>query len=273
MICSLRDGCGERVAYSNSGECSACGGRGECIAYASSGGEGGCEERCLRLFARGGAHRLNPRTTFARLGDSRQARARISQRASPEVEGYRREAVCRDGAGLPSETTGSLTMSVWRLKCWYSSLHSVVSSRPGTARLRRMWIESYTSPKMLARNRSRNRGIRRIHSATWRYWHSNTESANTTCHLNGTFLSDASLRHIPSVQSGEGERGIHEHYPNDHYIAGPATFFVATQGETTRRVADKLGFGMEDPNSTNGIVVPVTNYWGGTIRSCGNGSA
>ena len=56
--------------------------------------------------------------------------------------------------------------------------------------------------------------------------------------------------------------GVQEHYPDDYYIVGHDTFFVATQGETTRRVADKLGFGMKDSNSTNGIVIPVTNYWG-----------
>ena len=52
---------------------------------------------------------------------------------------------------------------------------------------------------------------------------------------------------------------LQEHYP-DQYIEGRQAFFVATVGETSVQVADKLGFGTE--NLSSGIVIPVTAYWG-----------
>ena len=53
---------------------------------------------------------------------------------------------------------------------------------------------------------------------------------------------------------------IKEHYPGNFYSASDNSFFIATDGETTRQVGEKLGFGEE--NLASGIVIPVTSYWG-----------
>ncbi len=56
---------------------------------------------------------------------------------------------------------------------------------------------------------------------------------------------------------------IAKHYGNDHYDAGGGVFFVATEGETTRRLATKIGLGDESAEgATSGIVMPATTYWG-----------
>ena len=56
---------------------------------------------------------------------------------------------------------------------------------------------------------------------------------------------------------------IEKHYGNDHYDAGGGVFFVATEGETTRQLATKIGLGDESAEgATSGIVMPVTTYWG-----------
>lgn len=57
-------------------------------------------------------------------------------------------------------------------------------------------------------------------------------------------------------------RGLEAHYGGgNHYNAGRGTWFIATNGETTRQVATKIGVGdSQDP--TGGIVVPVSSYWG-----------
>ena len=57
--------------------------------------------------------------------------------------------------------------------------------------------------------------------------------------------------------------GINAHYRNNHYMAGNGVFFIATEGETTRQLATKIGLGDENPDGvTSGIVIPVTSYWG-----------
>ncbi len=53
---------------------------------------------------------------------------------------------------------------------------------------------------------------------------------------------------------------IQKNYHDKYYEDGNS-FFVATDGETTRQVATKIGLGDEEPTSL-GIVVPITNYWG-----------
>ena len=52
---------------------------------------------------------------------------------------------------------------------------------------------------------------------------------------------------------------IKEHYSDNFYQADDS-FFIATHEETTRAVAEKIGFG-DDPVGT-GIVISVTYYWG-----------
>ena len=47
---------------------------------------------------------------------------------------------------------------------------------------------------------------------------------------------------------------------NNFYDAGHNCFFIATQGETTRQLASKIGLG--DNDVSKGIVIPVTSYWG-----------
>ena len=48
---------------------------------------------------------------------------------------------------------------------------------------------------------------------------------------------------------------------SDSYFDDDNTFFVATEGETTRQLASKIGLGDEEP-ATSGIVIPVTSFWG-----------
>ena len=48
---------------------------------------------------------------------------------------------------------------------------------------------------------------------------------------------------------------------NGNFYDDGSSFFIATEGETTRQLATKIGLGEEEP-STRGIVVPVTVFWG-----------
>ena len=57
------------------------------------------------------------------------------------------------------------------------------------------------------------------------------------------------------------EIGLMKHYPTNFYRAGDTTFFVATRGETTKQVAENIGFG-DDPAPVTGVIVPVVTYWG-----------
>ena len=56
------------------------------------------------------------------------------------------------------------------------------------------------------------------------------------------------------------EGRIKERYAGNFYKASSSSFFIATDGETTRQVGEKLGFGEE--KLASGIVLPVTSYWG-----------
>ena len=57
--------------------------------------------------------------------------------------------------------------------------------------------------------------------------------------------------------------GIDTHYRDSHYEAGDGVFFIATEGETTRQLATKVGLGDDNvAGVTSGIVIPVTSYWG-----------
>ena len=57
--------------------------------------------------------------------------------------------------------------------------------------------------------------------------------------------------------------GIDAHYHNSYFQTGDDVFFIATEGETTRQVATKIGLGDDNPEGvTSGIVIPVTSYWG-----------
>ena len=53
---------------------------------------------------------------------------------------------------------------------------------------------------------------------------------------------------------------LREHYPDQHIDANRESFFVATTGETSQQVSEKLGFGAD--NVSAGIVLGVTTYWG-----------
>lgn len=57
--------------------------------------------------------------------------------------------------------------------------------------------------------------------------------------------------------------GLDKYYRDSHYDAGGDVFFIATDGETTRELATKIGLGDENEDGvTSGIVVPVTTFWG-----------
>ena len=54
---------------------------------------------------------------------------------------------------------------------------------------------------------------------------------------------------------------IASHYSQENcYGSVPNCFFIATNGETTRQLATKIGLG--DDGVSSGIVIPVTSYWG-----------
>ena len=53
---------------------------------------------------------------------------------------------------------------------------------------------------------------------------------------------------------------LEKEYPNDFREIGEGVFFIATRGETTRQVADRIGLGL--PAVSSGIVVPIVSYWG-----------
>ena len=53
---------------------------------------------------------------------------------------------------------------------------------------------------------------------------------------------------------------VKKHYNSDFY-EDDNCFFLATDGETTRQVATKIGLGDEEP-TTLGVVIPITTYWG-----------
>lgn len=62
---------------------------------------------------------------------------------------------------------------------------------------------------------------------------------------------------------GRVKVGIDEHYGNNHFEAASGVFFIATEGETTRQLATKIGLGDDNEDGiTTGIVIPVTSYWG-----------
>lgn len=53
---------------------------------------------------------------------------------------------------------------------------------------------------------------------------------------------------------------IKARYGDNCYETGRNSFFVATEGETTRQLASAIGLG--DESASSGIVIPVTSYWG-----------
>ena len=62
------------------------------------------------------------------------------------------------------------------------------------------------------------------------------------------------------VDLGSVKKSADKHYGGDYYETEQGALFIATNGETTRQVASKIGLG-DEPTGT-GIVVPVTSYWG-----------
>ena len=58
------------------------------------------------------------------------------------------------------------------------------------------------------------------------------------------------------------QEGIRKHYPEHNYIGRASTFFIATRGETSQQVAKNLGVSRKAANTTSGVVVLVTKYWG-----------
>lgn len=56
---------------------------------------------------------------------------------------------------------------------------------------------------------------------------------------------------------------VQENYEGQYYDSGRQTLFVATDGETSKEVAVKLGLsGVSADEYTSGVVVLVGNYWG-----------
>ena len=54
---------------------------------------------------------------------------------------------------------------------------------------------------------------------------------------------------------------LEQRYSGRYYYDDDRTFFIATEGETTRQLASNIGLGDEEP-ATSGIVMPVTTFWG-----------
>ena len=61
---------------------------------------------------------------------------------------------------------------------------------------------------------------------------------------------------------GRVREGIQKHYPDQNYSGRENTFFIATRGETAQQVAVNLGVSRKAADTTSGVVVLVTKYWG-----------
>lgn len=56
---------------------------------------------------------------------------------------------------------------------------------------------------------------------------------------------------------------VSEHYPGSFFDPGQGSIFVASEGETARDVALKIGLSKDSqPYFTSGVVVSILNYWG-----------
>ena len=56
---------------------------------------------------------------------------------------------------------------------------------------------------------------------------------------------------------------VQKHYANQYYDTGRQLIFVASDGETTYQVAEKVGLSKKStPRFTTGIVVSIDSYWG-----------
>lgn len=53
---------------------------------------------------------------------------------------------------------------------------------------------------------------------------------------------------------------VKEHYHDNYYNPDRGTIFVASNGETSKEVAQKVG--IIDPKLSSGIVILISGYWG-----------
>ena len=61
----------------------------------------------------------------------------------------------------------------------------------------------------------------------------------------------------------QAKKNIVQTYPGAYYDAGNGVFFIASNTETTIEVGNRIGFGNDNRVlKIDGIIVPVTNYWG-----------
>ena len=59
---------------------------------------------------------------------------------------------------------------------------------------------------------------------------------------------------------------VQQHYDGGNYITKRGTIFVASQGETAQKVAEKVGLSKASSQHTSGIVVRISDYWGHNDR-------
>ena len=58
-------------------------------------------------------------------------------------------------------------------------------------------------------------------------------------------------------------RCVQENYDGKYFDPGRNTMFVATEGETSKEVAAKVGVSSANTSGfTSGVVFPVESYWG-----------
>ena len=56
---------------------------------------------------------------------------------------------------------------------------------------------------------------------------------------------------------------LKESYPDTHYDDASDVFLVASEGETTQQIANKIGLGEDDGRGvSSGIITPTNPYWG-----------
>lgn len=55
---------------------------------------------------------------------------------------------------------------------------------------------------------------------------------------------------------------LEQHYNGKFYDPGEHTIFLASDGETSREVATKIGLSNQSPKYTSGVVLLISGYWG-----------
>ena len=58
-------------------------------------------------------------------------------------------------------------------------------------------------------------------------------------------------------------KNVNEHYAGNFFDPGRGSIFIASEGETARDVAVKIGLSKDSqPDYTSGVIVSILNYWG-----------